>query len=183
LIGFVLPAINLNIDFLGNSHSMNFSVSTLFSRPESRFGGSELSQADLFNLSDNNMFQDMFAEISPKLITSVGAYFVTLILLIVITVFTFINKFTKSTNIMITLSFVLFAYAGYTILSLMETLYNGLESSLGFLALFLNISDLLKINLGHGYWITLVAIGSILLIKIFIYIHSRFFSPRIIQST
>jgi hypothetical protein len=178
LAGFILPAVNIGIEFLGNSRSISLSIRTLFENSGSRFGGSDLSQADLFNLSDSNMFENLLADVRTVLITSVGAYFMTLILLIIILIFIFTGKFNKAIVIMSGVSVALLAYAGSTILSVTEILLSTLESSLGFLAMFINLSDLLKINLGIGYWLTMITLGCLLVLKIADFFYGKFMADK-----
>ena len=170
LIGFFLPAINISIDFMGRETSISLSMRSLFERSESRFGGADLSQADLFNLGGDNMFSDIIADVSGIIVRSVGAYIITLILLIVILVLTLFNKIPKITMGMSAVSLGLFIYAGNTVLTAKEALVVGLESSLGFLAMFLNISEMIFITLGNGYRMTLIMLVCLLLAKIVFFI-------------
>lgn len=181
LIGFLLPAINISIEFFGNSRNTSLSVSSFFNRSESPFGDSDLSQADLFNLSGENMFSDVLADVGTKVATSVGAYFLTLLLLIIFFIFTFLGKLRKSANVMLAVSFALMAYAGTTIISVPETLLTSIESSLGFLARFINISEMFNLTLGNGYWLTIIMIGCTLLVKVILYIYSKYSGSAIIK--
>jgi hypothetical protein len=158
-----LPAININIEFLGNSRDMSLSVKTLFENSNSRFGGSDFSQADMFNLSGSNMFENLISDVRGKLITSVGAYFVTLLLLIISLVFIIIGKFKIAVMSITAIGIALLAYAGNTILSVTEIIISSLEGSLGILALFINLSNMLQITLGGGYWLTIITLGGLLL--------------------
>jgi len=178
LIGFILPSIIIDVDMMGNSRSMSLSMQSFINRPENPFGGSALNASssgiasrfgdmDLFDFSS-----DMFGEIRPKMITSVGAYFISLILLIVVLIFTIINKLKKISIFLSAASFALLVYAGNTILTipgpLMDGLMTNIENSLGFLAMFINIADLINFNvvLGNGYWLTLITIGCLIIFKI-----------------
>lgn len=174
LVGFFLPAINLRMNFLDNQKSISFSTLSLLDKPESIFDGANLSQEDMFSISSESMFSDLFMEIRPKLIISIGAYFIALILLIVIIASMFVGKLKKPINVMLVLSLALLVYAGCTILSVTEALFHRLENSLGFLASFINLSDLVKINLGSGYWLTLIMLGCMLLTKIIFYFLSDY---------
>jgi hypothetical protein len=166
IIGFLLPAINLNIEFFGNSITTSLSLGTLFENTESRFGGSDLFQADMFDFSGENIFSNIFTDVRGKVIRSVGSYFVTLIILIVTFIFVVINKFKKTSIVMLAVSLILFVYAGRTILSVVEILLLEIQSMLGFIAVLIDISEMITVTLGNGYWLTIVTIISLIITQI-----------------
>jgi hypothetical protein len=172
LIGFLLPAINISIDFFGISRTVTLSMASFFDRPDNPFGDldiSNLSQINIFDMSD-----DMFEEVSAKIVTAVGAYFITSILLIVLLICMIAGKLKKAGIILSAASLVLFIYAGYTITTVVESLLARLQSSieaaLGFFAMVIDISYILTLSLGNGFWLTLTAIGGIVLVNIISFI-------------
>ena len=172
LIGFILPAVHIDINFLGNSSGIKISMASLFDRPDLPIDSGNLPQIDI--MRDNNIFSD----ISSKFISSVIAYILTFILLIVILVLTILEKLKKPGIIITAVSCGLYIYAGYSISNLTETLIKtlqtALENTLGFFAGFINIADMIKIYLGNGYFLTLIAITAFLLTQIiFLFINKR----------
>lgn len=163
LIGFILPVVNINIGFLGYSTDISVLNLTSLFNSDSQFGtrlsGSESSSADMFDLSGRS---EIFTDMGVKLILIIVSYSFTILLLIIILIFTLINKYRKVSNVMTTISFLLYAYVGYAISTLTETLFNSVEEKLGFSVSQFNMSDMIKINIGTGYWLTIFAIGSIL---------------------
>jgi hypothetical protein len=170
IIGFLFPAFNLNLEIFNNSTTISLSLGTLFENTESRFGGSDFLQADMFNFSGDNILSDVFANFGEKLIRSVGSYFVTLIILIITLIFAIINKFKKTSIVMLAISLIMFVYAGSTILSVVETLVVEIQSMLGFIAMLIDISEIITVTLGNGYWLTIATITSLLITQIIFYI-------------
>lgn len=168
LIGFALPAINVNISLLGISKNINaFNMVSFFSESDTQFGGLDLTKTDISALTDGN---NILGNTGIKLIISVVAYFAVMILLIIIIICTFAGKLKKTSNVLLGVSFILYIYVGHTISTLTENLFSGIENALGFFASFIDISKLVQVNLKSGYLITLGAIGCLMLIKVVMYI-------------
>ena len=169
LAGFFFPAINIGVNFLGNSRNISLSIESLINRPENPFGSagsgsdiaSRISDLDLFDFSS-----DMFGGVGEKLVASVGAYFITLILLVAVLVIAFTGKLKIISAVVSAVALPLFIYAGNAILSVPELLIEGIKNSLGFFALFIDVSNMIMIDLGNGYWLTLSALCGILLLRI-----------------
>jgi len=123
----------------------------------------DMSQADLFNLSGEGRFSEMFAEVSGKVFSAVGAFLLTILLLVITLVFTILDKLKKPVNVMLVAAIGLFIYAGVTIMSVKDTLLAGLQGSLGFIGMLFNVSDMIKISLGGGYWLTMIFAWCLLL--------------------
>ena len=177
LAGFFLPAVNIDINFLGWSANVSLSASSVFHKPDS-LGGSDLPRADLIGLFGENIFTEIFSDAETAVITSAAAYFAVFLLLIINLVFMLSGRFKKITNIILVSSFALFVYAGAAVTSAAEALLAGVESALGFLALFLNLHDMLTISLGIGYRLTTAALGCVLAVRIIDFVISKF-SARI----
>ena len=202
LIGFMFPALNINIDFFGNSRSVSLGMKSLIDKPGDLLGGLEpdmpsrfagLDFSDLFDLSDLFDFSgEAFAGIRAKAIISVGAYFLTVFLIILSLVLIISGKSKKTGAVLSTvfiisvISVILFIYAGYTVLTipepLIEIIGSALESSLGFFAMFINFSDLLSniltLRLGFGYWLTLAALCAALIFNLIFFIKTLFANTR-----
>lgn len=168
LLGYILPFISVNINILKYSYSKDVNLFNLFSffnrsgqAGDKQFGGLGSSLADVLGLRDN----DMLTGIAVKFILSVGSYVATLLLLIIVFVCLLTGALKKASTIMLAVSFVLYIYSGYTISKLPAELFDNIESKLGFLGSLLHLSDMVKISLGTGYWVTVIAIGCTLVIK------------------
>ena len=175
LIGFILPAVNINIDFLGNTRSMSLSARSLFDRPDTPLDDLESSRFSQLDLSD--MSSGIVAEIRTEVIASVGAYFIALVLLILLLVLAIIGKFKKTSILISAVSVTLLIYAGYTILTITEPLIDGIETiienALGFLAFLIDVSSILSLSLGNGYWLTIIMLGCLFSIKTFLLIKNK----------
>ena len=176
VIGFFRPAVNINLDINGNKRQLSLSMESVFNRPENPFGNmdSDESSGILSRFSDMDLLDfssETFKDVRATIIRSVGSYLISLILLIIIFILAIIGKLKKVSIILSAISFALLIYAGRTILSVQEPFMNGIvnniENALGFLASFMNISDLLmiEIGLGGGYWLTVITICCMVLLK------------------
>ena len=170
--GFFMSAVFVKIDML--SISEGFGVRDIFSllgkNQPSQAGIS--SQTRLLELLRDN---DVFAKAKTKFVMSIGAYFIVMLLLLINFILVLIKdvlkkwKWKKAAAVISTISvvsFALFSYAGYSIMSLSVFLYSALEESLGFFATLVNISEIVKISLGTGYWLTFAALAAIFAIEI-----------------
>ncbi len=173
LIGYLLPLVNIEVNLLGFfSESINFNIFTflsIFNASDSMFSGGPLSEANMLELVDGN---GALSNIGSGLAISAGLYLAVFILLIIVLVCLFTKKFKKTTTVMLAISFIFYIYIGYTVSSLPAELSNSLNNSNPFLSL-LNVSDMLNITLRSGYWITIGAIGAMLLMKATGYVIAR----------
>jgi len=164
LMGFLFPAINIDVNFLITSRNVSFSMRTIFNRPDNPFGGADMSRLSEINILD--VSGGIFDEVRTKLVTAISAYLITLIALIALLICTLVDKLKKTSAVISTVSFALFIYAGYAISTVTEPLIGAIENTLGLVTLFIDISSLISLSLGNGFWLTLIAIGVILAIKI-----------------
>jgi len=170
ILGFFLPAVIIKIDMLGISEGISF-------RNAFSFLGETISQPDipdsqtrLLELIGDN---DAFAEVKGTFLMSVGAYFLVGTVLLISLAFILLRKWKKRTLAISVIMLALFSYAGYTMLSLSKVLYTATEESLGSLAALINISELLKVNLGIGYYITLFSLVVIFTIEVVILVAGK----------
>ena len=163
ILGFFLPAVIIKIDMFGISEGLSVrNVFSILGESTSSQPDVSTSQTKLLELIRGN---DVFAEVKGKFVMSVGAYFLVGTLLLKNLAFILLGKGKKRTLAISVIALALFSYAGYTMLSLSKVLYTAMEESLGSLAALINISELLKVNLGIGYWITLATLAIILFIE------------------
>jgi len=169
LAGFFFPAISLNVNFFGMGTSTTFSLATFFNPPDNPFGTMDLpglrqdGLRDLIDLSGDN---NPFADVGVRLVTAVAAYFGTFILLVVVLIFALAGKLKKPSIVLLGLSLALFAYAGYAISTIPALMQVAFENFLGFFARLLDLSNIISINLGVGFWITLAAIACTLIMRV-----------------
>lgn len=158
LAGFWLPAIRVELSFLGISRSTNLSIATFFESTDSPMETLNLGQTDISDiLGENDMLQDAGARIALAVISYLLSLLATLALLI----FTFLNKFVIIRIVLAAMAAVLLAVAARAILSVPDIIAETLTNILGFFAMFLNLSEMIQITLGSGLWtpaITLVII-------------------------
>ena len=96
--------------------------------------------------------------IGDRVVISVLAYIIVLALLIAIIVLSIIDKLKKTKTVLIALAIVFLAYSGFVLMSIPRILFDGLEGSLGFLATFINLPEMLQASLGIGYWVTMISL-------------------------
>jgi len=169
LAGFFLPAMRLNVSFFGLGTSTTFSLATFFNPPDNPFGAMDLpglQQRDLRDLIDLSGDDNPFADVGARLVASIGAYFVTFILLVIALVFALMDKLRRASIALLSIAFVLFAYAGYAITTIPALMQEAFENFLGFFARLLDLSNIISITLGIGFWITLAAIACALVMRV-----------------
>jgi len=82
------------------------------------------------------------------------------------------GKLNKTKMVVLALAFSLMILAGFVILTVPGIIANTLADRMGFLALFIEVTELLNIGLGFGYWIILSALAGMLLIDVYMIIKS-----------
>ena len=161
LAATLFPLFALRIDLLGPEISMEFSLRTLFQN----VGG---SSGD-FPLGDLGQFgQNDFVR---AIIMPFAAYLLMLVLVVIGTVFAFFDKFKVAINVLLVGAVGLAVYVGFGLMNLpavfgdavMEMLGNN--PLMGFFASMLNISEMITINLGVGYWLTLAFLIAFVVVK------------------
>ena len=173
LLAFFLPAVNVEVSFLGLSTSTSFGMASLVNRPDNPFGAIDmpnLSQHNLRDLIDLSGDDNPFADVGTRLITSVAAYFITAVLLITVLICTIAGKLKKVCIALLALALALFLYARYMISTIPALMQSAFEGFLGFFAMFLNLSNIISISLGSGFWLTLIMIVCMLITKTIILI-------------
>jgi len=181
LIGFVLPAVHLHVTIPGpdNSRSASFGALSLFEQSDSLFGETNSSDSSS-KPSLTSMLKEQFggtspdglADVSMRITTAAIAYFITLLLLALTVILTFIGKLNRTVNLLPAAAFALFLYAGIAILTVpgaaLRLFSDMIDQALGSYASILNVSALINIDitLGIGYWMTAAMLGIGLLFNI-----------------
>jgi len=168
LLGYFKPVINIQISVLGISRESNISLTTVLRRSDSPLGYLEMGQSDLSGLFGDN---DMMADIRGRIMVSAISFVMAFALLLIVIVFTVLGKFSFASIIMLSIAIILNIVAGYTFLTLPGILESSLSNLLGFLAIFLNVPEMIQISLGAGYWITMISVAGLLVMRIFQYVH------------
>jgi len=213
LVGYTQPVINahLSIHELGIAHSSGFGLTTVFDRPEApvaqfaMFDELGIGQDDLAELIGDFNFIDMMIDIMYDAIRMARLfavlYLAPLLLLLTILTLAVIDKFTLARQVLLVLAFALYAIAGPVILAVPEIAIDiltvnleGLFGSgeiLGSLVAMLGITDMihailneaLYVELGPGYWITVILLGCMLLAEATTFLKNRahipFFRPLV----
>ena len=169
LIGFFLPAIRTEIELsiLGVSRIENFSIARIFdgsNEPLLDFGESQFSDI----LENSDIMEDM----GGRIVFSVAAYFGTLLLLMLFLLLTSLGKLRlrRIKLIIPPLAFILYIMGGRTIQTVSDIIVESLTNTLGFFALFIDLSRMFGIYFGSGYWLTLTALAVIGITEIGMYL-------------
>jgi len=164
LLGFIFPAFVFSINILNRSQEMSIGVLNIFQNIGA--SGSEFS-SQLSQRGGGGTL--VFADIGTSFVLPIGAYIVALILVVIALILIFINKLPKIRTALISISFFACIYAGIGVGAIphtLETLLTSQVESLGSAGMMIDLSGAININLGAGYWLMFIAIGSLLLIKL-----------------
>lgn len=159
LIGIMLPLVNIAIHFLGTVN-ISFSLIDLFSNL------GELPQDTLDLPMGDAGLDDLGLYVAIPFL----AYILAILLMIVALPFTFTSKLNGLKATFVSIATGLMIFAGLRIIALPEILSEHLADvlvdMLGDFASLIDLSSVLEISLGMGYWLTLIC--QILLIILFI---------------
>jgi len=180
LSGTLFPLVNITINLLGTT-TFDFGLLDVLRN----IGGEP--PHEIFDLIAGNFLE---SDINVDIILPFAAYILALILIIITLLLTFTNKFKVIKIAFVSTSIFLIIFAGIGINALPELLVQYLERNLSDLAgeiagFFLNdfagfligglaelltsltdFSDILEVNLGLGYWITLSTLFILLIVLI-----------------
>lgn len=160
LLGIIFPLVHIHIHLLGTT-TMSLRVLDMFGNL-----GSEVPQEALdFAISD---------ELAMSIALPIIAYFLAFFLTITTLVLAFTDKLKILKIVFVSIAMTLMIYAGASITSLPNTLSNYLGDFIadlfgdlaGLFASLLDLSNILEINLGAGYWITLIMLLVMLILLI-----------------
>ena len=119
LIGYFLPLMSIEIDVFDRvSQSKDISIGNIFSlrnEADSPFGGIDSSESVFSGLLDGN---EGMANITGKLMTSMGLYLIALLLLIIVLALSSFNKFKKTSIALLVVSFSFYVYIGSIVANL-----------------------------------------------------------------
>jgi len=164
LSGIVFPVVNVTLHLIGTIN-ISFGLTDMFRNLRGDFF------RDTPYLATSN---HPLSGAGMNIIFPFAAYILAIILIVLTLTLTFTKKFRTLKIAFVLTATTLMIYAGIRIIAMPDTLIYYLEEFLvdfigefaGFLTAMIDFSHMLEINLGLGYWITLIAllILSILLI-------------------
>lgn len=161
LAGILFPLISIDINLFGNI-TIDLNILNLLQNIGD--AGEQMMQNDIAQFLQGNQ---EFSQITRVIILPFGAYLLILVLIIITLVLCFIEKFKSVVNILLISAIALCIYIGFAItvlpLTLNDALIEMFENHI--FASMINISNIISINLGKGYWLTTVAIVMLLVTK------------------
>ncbi|MCL1990363.1 MAG: hypothetical protein FWG67_05675 [Defluviitaleaceae bacterium] len=154
LVGMALPLVHVSVHFLGTVN-MSFSLIDLLGA----FGG-ELPQETL----DLGVGDLLFEEIGLYVGLPLLAYVVAMIVIITTFLLAFTAKFKLLKIVLVSMATALMIFVGRSVTALPVTLSDHFEDILadaiggfaGFFSSMIDLSTILEIDLGFGYWLTLI---------------------------
>jgi len=145
--GFFLPVFEIGLDVMGFSTSLSVSVSNVLQLSNNvnnlGFGGLPIEI-------------DLFSNIGRTLAVPIIAYASTALLIILIIALSFFKKLQAAVLFTLILTIALFGYAGWSFLQFPSVLTDSLTESMGILGAFINLEDMVFLNLSFGYWFTII---------------------------
>jgi len=167
LVSFFQPAVRLNFSIINIERGVNLSLATFFERGE---GWINLNLADtdfalLFEESD------VMARVGMRVLFSVLVYFATLLGMTAVLFFTFFGRFRWGARVIMALSFGLMLAMGRVVLSIAPLVNQALNDTiqnsivLRIIALFIDTSEIIGLELRRGYWWIVVPLGLLLLVE------------------
>jgi len=169
LFGFFQPAVRLNFSIMNIERGANLSIATFFESGDG-FINFDLSDTDFASLFEDS---DVMADVGVRVIFSVVAYFMALLGTLAMLFFIFFGRFRLGVRVILIVSLVLIISAGWvasTIAPLVnQILNNTIQRSvvLRFIALFIDTSQIIGLQLQRGYWWIVLALGAILFVDVF----------------
>jgi len=168
--GYSRPFININLSFLGTTRTTSLSLATVFEDSDSPLGNLNMGQSDLSDMAGGDSFME---DVAGRIILSVGAYLIAFVMLLAIFIITIVGKLKKVKIAMLALASSLIIVSGAVIMTVPGVITDTLANRLGFLALFIDVGELLSINLGIGFWLILTAFLSMLLTEVYMIFNKR----------
>ena len=162
LVTSLFPLFTLNIEIFGNNSSMEFSLRTIFQNIGSSGGDSPFGDLEQFGQND----------FIKEIIMPFGAYLLMLLLIIIGTIFVFFNKFKAVTSALLVVAMGLVVYTGFGLINLPSVLAGAITDLLGnnplmgIIVSMIDISEIVSVNLGVGYWLTVTLIMAFVMTKI-----------------
>jgi len=154
IVGFFLPFASLELSFFGTYRQVNFSLMTIFQNnsQDPLFGGG-LGYSDLGEFISD---LDEVRNVTNRAVLAAVCYGSSFLMVLVVLIFTILNKLKYLRILLAAIIVCLFIYAGHIISGIPYMIFDEIENMLGFFALFINFRGMLSISLGIGYWISLI---------------------------
>jgi len=182
LSGYMQPAVNVHLSLFDMTYDSGFSLATVFTGAENPLDSSESGKSELSELLGDIHVIDIMDDAVRAVILSAALYFVTLMLLLAVLILAFWGKFKLVKAVILVMAFAMYVTAGLVILTVPETaidiLAGILEDMLGPLAAFVDVSEMLQIEHGIGYWITVFALAGMLTAETAMNVKNRFSAQK-----
>lgn len=161
-VGYSLPLINISINNLsGESTTTDLSLLSVFQDSNSLLGSeSMLTRERISEVSD------VLSTNTQKIKRTMMSFFVSFLIMSIVFIFVITNKYKAITTMVNFGVLLLLIYTGLAIENIYGQLIKSLEEGLGLIASFINISDLISINIGVGYWVIMSSIACLLLVQL-----------------
>ena len=167
LLGYMMPMMSMEInvfDRAGQSVDISLrNLRTLGNDSDSPLGGVDSPDSVLSGFLGDD--EDM-PEVANNMRNTMVLYIVTLVLLVALLVLFAINKLKKTSIALLTVSLAFYIYIGNTVSGLAVDIISSLEQRLGFFAFLFNLSEMINVSLGIGYWLTIITIGCMLFVSV-----------------
>ena len=164
LAGFFLPWVTVQFSLLNMGRTANFSLATLFESDDPVFGDDGFARSGVFDIIDVDFFE-LIDDVMGVIIRSAVLYVAAFVLLIVVAVFSLLGKFKTVSLGLHVLAMLSFLFASYSVSTVPDILLPRIRGMLGFFSIFINPRDILTISFGAGFWVTVVAMGVLLLAR------------------
>ena len=169
VIGYLLPAFWVKIEFLGMSRDYDFGIYTPFKEEDS------INRINFTERDINNAFSESMEikEIGNRIIISVLLYVLALIFLVIALAVSFFIKQRGGIKIIFSSAALLLHIVSSRVLItvpdlIIVELNRILNNTLRFFAFFMSIpQDIVRIEPGSGYWVTLSAMALLVAVNIF----------------
>ena len=161
VLGIFFPLIMLNIPLLGN-RSIELSLLSLLQNVGDI--GGEMLQDAMPQIGESNA---MLSGIVGMIIFPIVAYLLAILFMVISIACAFVDKFKIAVKIMLVSALVMGVYVGFAFTRLptiLDRALAGLFEADPFMSM-LDISNILSITLGGGYWLTFIPIAVFFVIK------------------
>jgi len=173
-IGYFFPAANVNINIPDTYQlSTKFNLGNLFSFINSADNtglGSSVSGENMRETLDEIL--ELLRELNIEslvggLTVSMVLYVIVIPILVVLLVLFLIGMLNRATTILTAISVVFYIFISFQLFSLPSKVAKALNENLGFLAGYIDLSKAVKIYPGFGFWLTFIALISMLAISLY----------------
>ena len=179
VIGYFLPAVNININVLDvYKLRMNVNLGSFYSllneAKSQGLGGSmgRVSSDDIdeiFELLRELHIDNLVGGLTFSMIFYIFVIFILAVMLIL----TFMGKINRVFITLTAISILFYIFIAFQIINLPGTIKEALNKNLGGFSRFIDLSKGININLGIGFWMTFIALICILSIYLYTFYKNK----------